>query len=419
MNELIRFIREFIQNKGLFVFSAIFVGKISVFLTHVIAGRLLSKDEYGLIVLVLSVFAVFSTLSGMGSNQGLLRFGVLQKNDEDKDKLSAFVLRQGFVNHIFVTICFLIVGYLYVIKYQGIGLVIAFFGIRMIGGYFENYIQSYYRIFKDNKTFSILNITVSVAGLLMVAVGTYFFGIIGYLAGIALMPWFSLLYFKKPKKTQNFKSMNLNLKEFWSYSIHASLTYFFSDLLFSMDFMLIGIMLDESSVAVYKAAVILPMNLAILPLIFMQTDYPKLAENYKNKNYLKFYIRNYYKIFIPLGILCLVVGYFIKNYIVQLIYGDQYAGNGWVFFIILAAIVGNMCMRNLYGNLSAAIGKAHWNSYASLIAIGIVIGVSVWLIPIYGIMGAAIGMTAAFLFTGLFTMTLFNLYLKKLDDGKN
>ncbi|QLH29793.1 MAG: polysaccharide biosynthesis C-terminal domain-containing protein [Candidatus Parvibacillus calidus] len=76
-------------------------------------------------------------------------------------------------------------------------------------------------------------------------------------------------------------------------------------------------------------------------------------------------------------------------------------------------------MRNLYGNLSSAIGKAQWNTYASLAAIVIILGLGVWLIPIMGIEGAAIGMAAAFTFTGLMTMILFHKYLRNLGHERS
>src|SRR5690606_30955423 len=329
-------------------------------------------------------------LIGMGSNQGLLRFGVLQKDAVAKDELSRYVFWKGFVNHIFITITFLIVCIFYALKYDGILLIVLFFGIRLLGYYFFNHTQAYYRMKGNNKAYSILNITVYLSGLVMVAVLTYFFGILGYLISMAAMPWISMFYFKKhPKKSLSKPA--LDFKKFWRYSVHASLTYFFSDMLFAMDFLLIGLFLDESSVAFYKVAIMLPMSLSFLPLIFMQTDYPKIAQNYTNRNYLWFYVVNYYKLFIPIGLIILLTGFLVKDTIIPFVFGENYQGSdGWVFFLMLVALVGNMWMRNLYGNMISAIGKAHWNTYTSVGALVIILVLGVWWIPEYGIMGAAV-----------------------------
>ncbi|SMC35283.1 lipopolysaccharide biosynthesis protein [Moheibacter sediminis] len=412
MKSLIEFIRQFLSNQGLLVFLSSIISKLSMLFAAVIASNLISPEEYGRIALILSVFTICFPLLGMGSSQGLLRFGVLEKNKISKQQLSDYVFWKGFVNNIFISLIYIIVCIFYAWKYDGILLISIFIGIRLTGYYFFNHIQAYYRMMDDNRTYSIMNIFTNLAGVALVAVLTYFFEMIGYLISMAVMPWFCLFYFKKnPFPVSKPK---IDFRKFWHYSIHASLTYFFSDLLFSMDYLLIGLMLNETSLALYKNAVMLPLSLSFLPLIFMQTDYPKIAKNYENKTYLKFYIINYYKIFIPIGILTLIVGFFIKDWIVPFIFGENYAGNGWVFFTILAALVGNMWMRNLYGNMSSAIGKAHWNTYTSVGALIIILLLGVLLIPSYGIMGAVIGMGAAFTFTGIIGMILFHNYLRNL-----
>lgn len=55
MSELFRFIREFIRNKGLMVFLSILVSRLSMLGINIIAARMITKDEFGLISLVFSV----------------------------------------------------------------------------------------------------------------------------------------------------------------------------------------------------------------------------------------------------------------------------------------------------------------------------------------------------------------------------
>ena len=85
MSELFRFIREFIRNKGLMVFLSILVSRLSMLGINIIAARMITKDEFGLISLVFSVFAIFAPLTGLGSYQGLLRYGVLETSQDAKD----------------------------------------------------------------------------------------------------------------------------------------------------------------------------------------------------------------------------------------------------------------------------------------------------------------------------------------------
>lgn len=419
MKNLIEFLKQFVQNSGLLVFTSSIVSKLSMLFVNIIGARLISEDDYGLFILIFSVFNIFAPLIGFGSNQGLLRFGSIEKDASSKEILTNYIFFRGFINHIFVSIAFLIVCYFYTLKYEDIFLIVICLAIRLVGFYFYNHTQAYYRINDNNKMFAVLNMTVNVFGLLIVALFTYVWGMKGFLIAMAITPWVSLLFQLNNHRFSSQKP-TIDLKKFWKYSMHASITYFFSDLLFAMDILLIGVFLTQSDIAFYKVSILLPMNLSFIPLTFMQTDYPKIARNYLDKNYLRFYIQNYYKLFIPLGILILIVGYFIKDAIIPFIFGEQYENsNGWVFYIILLALVGNMWMRNLYGNMVSAVGKAHWNTYVSIGALVVIFVLGITLIPNYGILGAAIGMASAFTFTGIALLFLFQNYLKKLPDVKN
>jgi O-antigen/teichoic acid export membrane protein len=106
MKELLKFFKEFIQNNGLLVFSAMLIAKLSMLIINIAVARLIPKEEFGLIALVFSVFAIFAPLTGLGSYQGLLRYGVLEKDQHSRDRLSQYVFHKGLFNHIAVFSCF-------------------------------------------------------------------------------------------------------------------------------------------------------------------------------------------------------------------------------------------------------------------------------------------------------------------------
>lgn len=415
MSELKKFINDFVQNKGLLVFLSILVEKLVGLINTIVVVRMITEKEYGTITIIASVFAVFITLNGLGSLQGFMRYGALEKTTEAKDKLANYIFKEGFKRHLVLTILFFVVAIFYEFKYPSIWLVILFFVIRMIGVYFYSFILSYYRIHGKNNVFSLVSIKINGIGLLLTFALTYYFGTYGYLTGLAFIPWLSLFFIdKKQFKKVVQKPLDLNLKSFWNYSFNSSITYFLSEILFILDVFLIGFFLDESAVANYKVAIILPMNLMFIPMIFMQTDYPKLVENATDKNYLKFYIVNYYKLFIPLSILMLSCGFFLKDWILPFVFGEQYHENGWIFFMILFAVATNMCFRNLYGNLLSAVGRAKNNTLVSVVSIILMLILSLVLIPIYGILGAAISLAITFITTGLLSFIFFRKYLLKL-----
>src|SRR5690606_11117241 len=120
-------------------------------------------------------------------------------------------------------------------------------------------------------------------------------------------------------------------KELWSYGIHAAGAALLSDMLFSADILLLSFLMDESAVANYKVAILIPANITFLAVTFMQNDFPELAKNYLNRSFLMNYISNYYKIFVPVSVIILVVGYFERNEILHLFFSEKYSDNGFIF----------------------------------------------------------------------------------------
>ena len=414
MKGLIRFLQEFLKNKGLFVFSSILIEKIVGLINTIVVVRLISEEDFGLVTIIASLFSIFVTLNGFGAIQGVLRYGALEKEEVGKHALSRYFFKEGFKRQIILLVLFLLASLFYEIKYTSIWVIILFFAIRLIGYYIFSFIVTYNRIQNRNDRFAKLTIFIHLVGLALAIGLTYQFGLLGYLIGLALTPWLSLFFIPKDLLNKvSFRFEHYDIKGFWSYSLNSAFAYFLSEILFMLDVFLIGLMLNENEVAKYKLAIILPMNLKFISAIFIQTDFPKLVENSKDKSYLKFYITNYYKLFIPLSFLLLIVGFFIKDWILPFVFGKTYEENGWIFFMILFAVVCNMCFRNLYGNLLSAVGMAKKNTQIAIVSIFLMLVLGFILIPSYGLLGAAISLTITFVSMGLWSGYVFNNYLKR------
>lgn len=415
MGSLMRFLKDFYQNKGLLVFFSILIEKVVGLVNTIYVVRLISQEDYGLITLIASLFGVFITLNGFGAVQGLLRYGALEKEMDRKQNLAQYIFIEGMKRHFILLILFVLTAIFYEFKYVNIWVIIGFFTFRMLGYYFYSFILNYYRILNRNDFFAKLSMLINAIGLILAIALTYGFGIYGYLIGLAVTPWLALLFIKKSFISTIPKSIDsLNLKSFWKFSINSSLTYFLSEFLFMIDVFLIGFLLNETAVAEYKVAIILPMNLMFIPMIFMQTDYPKLVENAKDKAYLKFYIRNYYKLFVPLVSAMLVIGFVLKDWIIPFVFGSEYQQQGWIFFVILVAVAFNMCFRNLYGNLLSAVGLAQKNSKVASLSIVLMTVLGFGLITPFGIIGAALALSLTFISMGFYSGYLFYSYLNQL-----
>ncbi len=413
MKSLKEFLYSFWENSGHLVFLSLLISKICAFITSLILIRWMPVGEFGSITLVFSIFSLFAPFSGLGSSQSLLRFGSIKNKTEDQYRLSAYLFKQGFVYHIGISVLFLAISIFYIQKIEDAFYIFLFFFIRLIGIFFHNHLQSEQRIIGNNRIFANINNAVNLGGLLLTAVLTYLFQLYGYLVAMAIAPFLSMFWlkFSTLKKHTDF---NFNKKEIWNYALHSSGTAVLSDALFALDILILGWLMSEQGVAHYKVAIILPANITFLSLVFMQSDFPKLAKNYDNRTFLKNYIFNYYKLFLPLCLFIFGIVLWLKKDIIQLLFGEEYLDSSTSFVVLFAAFLINILLRNLYGNLLSAVGKMKANTAVSVFALMVLSSFSFFLVNDYGIFGMAVAQSLTLFSTGILMGWQFWNYFKKL-----
>lgn len=414
MKSLYKFIDGFFKNKGHYVFLSLLIAKICGFLGSVLIIRILPESEFGTISIVASIFFIFVPFSGFGSHLSLLRYGSLSQSISEKQALSKYLLKKGFYFQLILTAIFLSISLLYINKYEYIFIIFLFFGVRLMGFYFLNQIQVEFRIAGNNKSFARVSNFVNIGGVLLLLVLSYYFGLIGYLFAVVLAPFLSLFWFTKDHLKRSVNLFNSSKKEIRNFGLHAASTNLLSETLFSVDVLILSFLLNESAVANYKVALLIPANITFLAASFMQSDYTILAHNSKNKSFLRNYIFNYYKLFIPISFFIIVIGYLFKVEILTLFFSFNYAKNDLIFTVLLVGFALNMLLWNLYGTLLSAVGLMKYNTFISFLTLLFLIIFSLVLVKMFGILGMALSLSSSMFIAGNLMMILFYLYWKKL-----
>lgn len=412
MNSLRHFLRNFINNKGQYVFTAMLVKKICAFIGAWLIIRLLSESDFGKISIVAAVFNVVAAGSGMGLPQSLLHFGA-GKKEKDKRVLARTLLWEGFRMQLVLTVLFLLVAIFYIPRYTDIFIIFLFFGIRLIGTFFFDHIQIQQRIDFKNKAFSILNIIMSLLGLVFIFVGSMLWGWVGYLVAIAITPYLSLFWLK------NDKVKSLPRKLIWHgkigrYARYAVFNGLLSDLLLAADVIILSFLLHEKAVADYRVGIMIPRNLVFFSLVFMKSDFALIAKHYTEASFLKSYVANYYKIFIPVVLAFFFVFFMLRKDIVGFIFGVEYMGLDILFTIFLLTFLGNILMRNLYGNLLSAVGRMFDNVKVSVVAIVVLVVLGLVWVPRFQTEGMAFSLLCSMGVSGAMSAYYFWKYMKTL-----
>lgn len=285
---------------------------------------------------------------------------------------------------------------------------------RVVSLFLFSYQSVEMRIHDLNKRFAQFDLVNSLLLLAGALVLTLLFNAIGYILSLVLVPIFVfILYAIKFGWPQWRKKIsdNISLKSFWAYSVWASFSNVLTETVFIVDSILIGLLMSDTAVAEYNVAGLIPINILILPIIFMKTDFPQIAKNFKNRNFLKNYYQQFFILFLIICTAGMLIAYFLGDWILSF-FGKDYEPYSIFIILMLGASI-SILFRIPLTNMISAFGKTRFNTITGFITILADIGLNLYAIPRYGLIGAAWATTSALILSGLLSLIYFFYYLKK------
>lgn len=411
-----QFIQNFFSRSGTYVFSAAIFARILSFVASWIVLKLVSNDELGVVLFAYNIIIFLVPISGFGLHQSLIRYGALVKTDEEKNSLFVYVFKKGITASLLLILVVIGVSFFINFKFENTFTYIVVLSFIILPTFLFEIIRAQFRLKHNNKAFAFTEFVHSFILLVSVIVLSYYFKEIGYAIALLITPLItSVLFFKK---------LNINFAatiklpiidfSFWKYGFFASLSNVVTQLLFVIDIILIGYLLEDTAMITnYRYISLIPFSLLFLPRVFMATDFVAFTEKIFNKKYIANYIKSYMLLFFVISILMLVFCWLFSKEILSLL-DPAFVEFTDTFLILMLGITGIFIFRGLFGNLLSSIGKAHVNYYISSFALLLNVASNYYLIPKYGILGAAITSSILMWFTGILSVIVFYILYKKL-----
>jgi O-antigen/teichoic acid export membrane protein len=403
---------DFREKAGSYVFWASIIGKVLTFTASWIALQLIPKAELGMAIYAFTIVAFLIPFSGMGIAQSLLRYGAKQTNQDSKRAMFSYCLRYGILASVVLAVLLFVFSETITYKLPESASYLKWFALMLLSSFVFEMVKVQYRLEHNNKAFAIADITYSILLVVLMSVGAYFTGALGYTLAFVLSPAIVGLFGLYKIGIFEYDGFKRE-KGFWLYGVFSSLGNVTTELLIAIDILLIGnILLDNELVTAYKYVTLIPFSLLFLSHVFMSTHFVSLTERVGNRAYIKSFIRNYHLLFagicIAIGVGSWILGKWLLHFL-----DPGYEQYFEVFMILIAGVCGVLFMRGLFGNLLSAIGKAQLNFVISLVALGLNIVLNYQLIPSMGIKGAAITSACVMWFTALVSMGVFYYYFKR------
>ena len=394
--------------------------KLLSLLASWIALQFIDNTALGIVLFSYNIILFLLPISGLGLSQSLIRFSALSNDAEDRNSIFLYVLKYGLLSSIGMILLVIISSLFISFDFKDGHFYMIFLSFLIIPNFLLEIIKGQLRLNHDNKNFAYSDFLYSIIFVLSITVLTYYLKEIGYIIALLITPLLTSLFFIEKlkvnvKKIKRIPELNF---AFWKYGFFASLSNVITQLLFVIDILLIGYLIkDPEMITNYRYISLIPFSLLFLPRVFINTDFVTFTEKIYDKNYILEYIKSYMLLFLIISVSLIIGSYFFGSLVLRLL-DDSFAIYGSIFFILMVGISGILIFRGLFGNLLSSIGKANINYYIASGALLFNIISNYYLIPLYGIKGAAItsailmwvtGVTSAICFKVLYNKTLLKI----------
>lgn len=368
-----------------------------------------------MVLFAYNIIAFILPISGFGLHQSLIRYGSLANSTLEKNKLFVYVFKKGIVSSFVIIFLIIVTSFFINFQFVNTRFYIILLSFLILPSFLLEIIRAQLRLNYNNKLYSFTEIVQSFLLIVSVLVLSFFFKEVGYAIALLFSPLLTALFFIN-KLNINFKikeKLWLSRFSFWKYGFFASLSNVVTQLLFVIDILLIGYLLNSSELVTdYRYISLIPFSLLFLPRVFITTDFVAFTEKINNKKFIKNYIKSYLLLFSIISFLLFFTSWFLAEPILYL-FDENFIQYKDVFTILIFGVTGIFILRGLFGNLLSSLGKAHINYYIASIAVLINIVSNYILIPKYSLLGAAITSALLMWFTGIASCILFYYYYKK------
>ena len=407
-----------ILKQGFWSTVVIYFGVILGFVNSIILfPKFLTTEQIGLFRQIISASTLLVPLTTFGVSAAYVKFyPIFKKNSEQKNQFFSYNLLVILISYLFTTLCIyiffneislifkensqLFLDYFYVVYF------ILF--ILSLSVLFESYLRSRYDTILSNIINGVSNrIFTSISIILFSFSLLNFKNIIDLqiiIYGLGLITIILYAYKKDSFKLfMSFNKIKFKIKEIFNYSAYSFIGLSSNIIVLNIDVLMVTSLLGLSETGIYTTAFYIGMIIEIPRRAISQISIPYISENIKEQNFKKIE-KNYKDISIHqmiIGVLFYMILILNIDNIFNLIPNSEkfYSGKDTVYIIGLSKLI---IMSFSYNSELISLSKYYKFTVITIICLAILtIGLNLFLIPIFGMIGAA--------YASLISITFYNL----------
>ena len=408
----------------LHILSSSFFNKACTFVGNVFVVRILTKAEYGTFGYADSIMAFIINFAGLGMTSGVLQFCSEQRDEREKLAYAKFGLNFGVLSSFILSVGCLVYGAFGSFSIHGSKLVFMVYSFYPVTYFLFSYYSVVFRYRKENKKYAFLTNINAVIYAVVEIIASYFVNEFGMVVALYLSTIIaSMVGMRYMKKNMNPGEFRLNREQklgIIRYSSYSFLSYAMTNLLLVLDIFLIGTLIaDPATLAVYKIAVTIPLTMMIVPNSIVVFVYPYFAEHQKEYDWLKANFKKLIGNSIMVNFLISGSLVIFAPFIISTIWGQAYMDAVTPFRILSLNYFVQGTFRFTTINIMNALNRVEVVLIANIAAVVIDLGLDLWLIPRYGMIGAAVATLSTVTITTLILLPSMAKYFLKLKKTQN
>ncbi|PQJ22977.1 oligosaccharide flippase family protein [Tenacibaculum sp. SG-28] len=299
------YISNFLQRSGGYIFIATITARILSFISSWLVLQFITKKALGEVLFSWNIIVFIMPFVGFGLHQSYIRYGALITSSSDKKIVLNYIVRNGILASLLITIIVFVLGAILPFTNSNSGIYLMSLSFIFIPVYLLEVLKIKNRLEHNNKKVGIIEITYNLILVAMVGGLSYFFEEFGYVIALIFTPVFTILLFRSSAKVPFKKQKKIEIidKEFWKYGFFGGLSNVASILLFTIDLLLVGLLLDSTEkVTIYRYISIIPFSILFLPRVFITTDFVAFTEKIRDRKYIQRYIKSYLYLFTSISV---------------------------------------------------------------------------------------------------------------------
>jgi len=402
----------------------IYIGVVLGFINSIfLFPKFLSPDQIGLIRQIISASTILIPLTTFGVGASYIKFYPTLKNKNEKNEYFTFYFLIISISYLLI---FFILNFLFydiknlftekselLFQYFDILLLILLF--MSFTSLFEAFLKSRYNTIMNNYVNGVSNRLLTSISIIIFSYGLISFNDLIFLQPLIYFIGLLIIIFYSYKIEKftinlNFQNIKESFNKIINFNAYSFLGAFSTMLVLNVDVLMVTSILGLTETGIYTTAFYIGMIIEIPRRAISQISTPYISENLKNNNYSKIE-KNYRDVGLHqsmIGVIFLVLILINLDNIYNIIPNTEkfISGKNVVYIIGISKLI---IMSFSYNSELISLSKYYRFTVITILSLALLtIILNVFLIPLYGMEGAAIA--------SLISITIFNiikfLYIK-------